>query len=501
MLCRVTLRQFEISCLQRTSAPPTTEAEDSATIEAPRVVSCDGGTVDDSPAVGPYETFPLQSGNAAPLYLITFDKNGQCQSPLTLAHLLQEAGTGKYTDVHLCSHGWNNVFKDAVHLYREFFGLYFQLRDQLRLNDPAGYRPLVIGVIWPSTWIVLPWEATPKIAALPSAAERDEAATSDQQILQEVALEVEASQAQRLYELVERGATLQPHEARELAGILLPVYQRSARSGSQTEIGDSAPSELTADDLLALWRKISPSPPTAAQRPGFARETTEPELRAAGGPLTWLDPRGPVRVASVLVMKDRAGVVGYDGVGPRLLHKLLGQNLRVHAIGHSFGCKVMLSALCCRSPVKLAASLLLLQPAISYLCFGDNIDGKGRTGGYRAALKYVQKPIYSTFSSHDVPLTKLFHLAVVRDSDWGEIRIAGVPPSKFAALGGFGPGGLKTGESNTVDVTAPGTKYPDHASYQVVALNGSGGQIKGHGDIATQFTAWAHLNLVSGEQL
>lgn len=454
-----------------------------------------------SSAVGPYETFPLQSGNSAPLYLITFDKNGQCQSPLTLAHLLQEAGTGKYTDVHVFSHGWNNVFKDAVHLYREFFGIYFQLRDRLKLSDPARYRPLVVGVIWPSTWMVPPWEATPKIAALPSAAERDEAATSEQQNLQEVTSEVEASKAQRLYELVERGATLQAEEAHEFASILLPIYQRSARDGSQQELGDSAPSELTADDLLALWRKISPTPHVGGQKPGFARDTQEPELRAAGGPLTWLDPRGPVRVASVLIMKDRAGVVGYNGVGPFLLQKLLGQNLRVHAIGHSFGCKVMLSALCCRSPVEPAASLLLLQPAISYLCFGDNIDGKGRAGGYRAALKYVQKPIYSTFSSHDVPLTRLFHLAVVRDSDWGEIRIAGVPPSKFAALGGFGPGGLRTGESNTVDVTVPGTKYPDNVGYQVIALNGSGGQIKGHGDVATQFTAWAHLNLVSGEQL
>ncbi len=440
-------------------------------------------------AVGPYETFSLQSGNAAPLYLIAFDKNGQCQSPLTLAHLLQETGSGRYTDVHVFSHGWNNVFKDALHLYREFFGLYFQLRDQLKLNDPAKYRPIVVGVIWPSTWMVLPWEETPKIAALPSAAERDEAATSEQQNLQEVASEVEASRAQRLYELVERGATLQPDEARELASILLPIYQRSARSSDEVEIGGSAPVDLTPDDLLALWRKISPAPPAAGQRPGFARETEDQQLRAAGGALTWLDPRGPVRVASVLIMKDRAGVVGYNGVGPLLLHKLLEQNLRVHAIGHSFGCKVMLSALCSRSPAKPAASVLLLQPAISYLCFGDNLDGKGRTGGY------------STFSSHDVPLTKLFHLAVVRDSDWGEARIAGVPPSKFAALGGFGPGGLKSGESNTVDVTAPETKYPDNASYQVVALNGSAGQIKGHGDVATQFTAWAHLSLVSGEQL
>jgi hypothetical protein len=457
--------------------------------------------VSGSSAVGPYETFPLQSGNSVPLYLITFDKTGQCQSPLTLAHLLEEAGMGKYTDVHVFSHGWNSVFKDAVHLYREFFGIYFQLRDQLKLNDPTSYRPLVVGVIWPSTWMVLPWEATPKIAALPSAAERDEAATAEQQNLQEVASEVEASKARRLYELVERGATLQADEARELASILLPIYQRSARGGSQAEIGESALSDLTADDLLALWRKTSPSPPAAGQKPGFARNTQEPELRAAGGPLTWLDPRGPVRVASVLIMKDRAGVVGYNGVGPLLLQRLLGQNLSVHAIGHSFGCKVMLSALCSQPPLKPATSLLLLQPAISYLCFGDNIDGKGRTGGYRAALRYVQKPIYSSFSSNDVPLTKLFHLAVVRDSDWGEVRIAGVPPSKFAALGGFGPGGVKPGESNTVAIPPPGTKYPDNARYQVVALNGSDGQIKGHGDVATQFTAWAHLNLVSAEQL
>lgn len=450
----------------------------------------------------PYETFRLQSGNSAPLYLITFDRNGQCQSPLTLAYLVKEAATGKYTDVHIFSHGWNNVFKDAVDLYRTFFQLYFQLREQRNLNDPAKYRPIVVGVIWPSTWMVLPWEATPKIAALPSSAERDEAATAEQQTLQEVTAEVEASDAQRLYELTERGSTLQPDEARELAKILLPIYQRSARSGSETEIGGSARGELTVEDLLALWRKISPTPAPADRKPGFARgETEESEIRAAGGPLTWLDPRGPVRVASVLIMKDRAGVVGYNGVGPLLLHKLLGQNLRVHAIGHSFGCKVMLSALCSRSPAKRAASLLLLQPAISYLCFSDNIDDKGRIGGYRAALNYVEKPIYSTFSSHDVPLTKMFHLAVVRDSDWGEIRIAGVPPSKFAALGGFGPGGLKSGESNTVTVAAPGTKYPDNGRYQVVALNGSDGQIKAHGDVATQFTAWAHLSLVSGEQL
>ena len=120
----------------------------------------------DPGSVGPYEKLSLASGGTVPLYLITFDKEGRCQSPLTLASLLEQVDTGSYTDVHLFSHGWNNVFKDAVGLYRSFFGHYLSQRDQRGLNDPIKYRPLAVGIIWPSTLLVLPWESTPKIAAV-----------------------------------------------------------------------------------------------------------------------------------------------------------------------------------------------------------------------------------------------------------------------------------------------------------------------------------------------
>lgn len=167
----------------------------------------------------------------------------------------------------------------------------------------------------------------------------------------------------------------------------------------------------------------------------------------------------------------------------------------------------MLSSLCCQAPARPAASLLLLEPAVSYLCFGENLDGKGRRGGYRDAFSYVSQPVMSTFSSGDTPLTKFFHLALIRDSDWGEQRIAGMPPSKFAALGGYGPGGLSTGESETLDLLSPdspspGNLYPrGEAGIKIFGLDGSKGQITGHGDVATRFTAWAHLNLVSGGEL
>ena len=464
-------------------------------------------------SIGEYEKLALASGGAVPLYFISFDKEGRCQSPLTLTALLAQVDSGRYTDVHVFSHGWNNVFKDAVSLFRNFFTRYFNERDQRGLNNPAKYRPLGVGIIWPSTLLVLPWESTPKIAALNTGLD-DEQIAADRAALEDVAEAVPPSALDRLYEFAERGSTLNPAEAKEFANILLPVYQQAAglqRSGREIEELDSGvPTEMTAEQLLALWQTLSPGGSVNNREPGFATDDGDPlpvatvvDQPVTASFLSWLDPRGPIRVASVLQMKDRAGTVGAMGVGPLLIQKLLAmKKARIHLIGHSYGAKVILSSLCCEPNRSSAASLLLLEPAISYLCFGQHIDGKALNGGYRAALDRVEQPILSTFSSRDIPLTKLFHLAVIRGSDWGEQKIAGVPPSKFAALGGFGPGGLKEGEGKTIKMLAPGTVYPSgEAGIRIYGVDGSDGKIKGHGDVATEFTAWAHLNLVSGPEL
>jgi hypothetical protein len=471
----------------------------------------------DPGSVGPYEKLSLAGGGTVPLYLITFDKEGRCQSPLTLASLVAQVDTGRYTDVHVFSHGWNNVFRDAVGLYRQFFGHYFSQRDQRGLNDPKRYRPLAVGIIWPSTLLVLPWESTPKIAAVASSPGLDDdEAAADRDALEGVAGAVRPSDLHRLYEFAERGPTLNPAEARELANILLPIYQNAAANeDASPEIAGAdsggVPKRVTAEQLLALWQELSPGGAADNREPGFAPDQgSDPAagMPMAAQPLTagflsWLDPRGPIRVASVLQMKDRAGTVGAKGVGPHLIQKLLAmQKARIHLIGHSYGAKVILSSLCCHPVSARAASLLLLEPAISYLCFGRRIDGKALNGGYRDALNRVEQPILSTFSACDIPLRKLFHLAVIRGTDWGEQRIAGLPPSRFAALGGFGPGGLEAGEGKTIEMLAPPAKYPSgEAGVRIYGVDGSKGKIKGHGNVATEFTAWAHLNLVSGPEL
>ncbi|QPK65361.1 hypothetical protein IVG45_10710 [Methylomonas sp. LL1] len=445
---------------------------------------------------GPFEFFSTNSGQKVPLYLIPFDKKGRCEGPLTQDELLHAVASGEFTDIHIFSHGWNNIFKEALERYRSFFTGYLSIRDQFGLNNPEVYRPLFVGILWPSTALVLPWEEGPDIAG---AGGQDQPILDEQFALRELASDLPDDRVSRFYELAQRGRTLTRVEGIEFAEILSIVY----RKYGDTELGTDA--NISADDLLKVWH---PSMDDSGEG-GFAPDETEPksDQPATAGVLDFLDPRNAIRMATVWQMKDRAGTVGAHGVGP-MLHDILktleeeekARNTRVHLMGHSYGAKVVLSALCYPSnlPRKIT-STLLLQPAISYLCFGENIDENGRHGGFRKALQSVDRPIFTTFSKNDAALTKFFHLAVRRDSDLGEQKIAGIPPSKFAALGGFGPGGMQNGESKTIPMPEVGTRYPLEG-FKILGIDGSDDKIKGHGDVSNRFTEWALVNLVSGEK-
>lgn len=225
-----------------------------------------------------------------------------------------------------------------------------------------------------------------------------------------------------------------------------------------------------------------------------------------------LDPRNVLRLFSVYQMKDRAGVVGSRGIAPLLRDLLMatsGGGAPVHAVGHSYGCKVVLSAIC--EPTALSRpldSLLLLQPAVSHLCFADQVPGANGPGGYAATLHAdrVRGPIFSTYSRQDFALHETFHLALRRDGDLGEADIglatagedttAGKPPSRYAALGGYGP---RRARQHLIDpMPKSGEPYPASlAGTAIASFDGSSpGLIGGHGDISDTTCAWALHNLI-----
>jgi hypothetical protein len=222
------------------------------------------------------------------------------------------------------------------------------------------------------------------------------------------------------------------------------------------------------------------------------------------------DPRWIIRVASVWMMKDRAGIVGKTGVAPLIRGVVNESECRLHLIGHSFGAKVILSAGLGAGPFREDCkidSMLLLQPAISAFSFAAALPQGNGSGLYRPVLAQVRQPILTTFSENDWPLTKLFHNFLTRESDARETapaREAGVPPvypNPYAALGGFGPQPLATEELAAQEFSWTflrqfPQRYAIPQRAKVIGLRSRNGQIACHGCVSNSYTWWALWNQV-----
>jgi hypothetical protein len=234
----------------------------------------------------------------------------------------------------------------------------------------------------------------------------------EHQRLLELAEEIPEEHVERFYQLAQQ-PLLGDHEARELAEFIRPLY------ASDNDIQWLRPPD--DEDVLAVSRLL-PALPDAAADPDRVISVGNdlPSLRIAGdGSGTGgFDPRDILRVFTVWQMKDRAGRVGTRGVGP-LLARIRSCTAggegsppaRLHLIGHSYGCKVLLSAILASGNFEGQGqpidSLLLLQPAVNHLCFAARLPAIGHADGYAAVLQRVRQPILSTFSSHDRPLAIL----------------------------------------------------------------------------------------------
>jgi hypothetical protein len=456
----------------------------------------------DTLPIGPYRTVRLESGVEVPWYIIPFDRDGECSGPQTRNQLLEKLKAGSYTDVYLFSHGWNNAWKEATDRYNSFAEGFLGMREKFGLKTAPDYRPLLIGIYWPSTVLVTEKEAGPKILA---DAPDEDAIAEERLRIEELAAAVPAQRRQRFYELTQ-ASEIDEKQARELADILQAVY-----AADDDELPDAG--GLSPPEILQSWRQSgSISPPPTKETAGSVDDSDDsPEEAPVAGPqaaggfrdtLIHLLPRDIVRVATVYQMKDRAGKVGAQG-GKRLLEdvfKSFGGN--VHLIGHSYGCKLLLSAVVTAELPRKVNSILLLQAAVSHLCFAGEVPGTGREGGYRRALDRVEKPIFCTFSAKDKPLHDLFHLGVRRKADLGEVRILAKskePPSRYAALGGYGP--RHSGELLT-ELLLPPVTYTLNQKTRIYGLDatpdGARPRIANHGDVTNQYTWWALYQQLHG---
>lgn len=420
-----------------------------------------------------------------PTWLVRFDKDGVCTSPATAAALTQNLASTAYSDVLFYSHGWNTDFSDAVGQYNGFLK---EFEAVIARRPLPAFKPIFVGVTWPSVW--WPADKGPDMAAGDAGAHPDSLRSN---VADDLAASLPADQRAEFYELADR-PTLDDRGALALATLVARLMGKTPE-----EVDGTDASIITPEGILKLVKNLA-----YAQRGPVNQNDDLESFGMVGGGSAGVSAAGEssnpfdfLKLASVFQMKDRAGTVGWNGVAVLLRALLSATPARVHVFGHSFGAKVMLSAICAPAALpRFPDTLLLLQPAISHLCFATAIPGRNGAGGYRSALDRVRLPIISTFSAMDFPLHDVFHLALRRPADLGELKIAaaaagaGEPPNKYAALGGYGPRGA--GEHAPIaPIPGEGEPFPNLGGSRLVGLDGSSNRITSHGDVMTSFTAWA----------
>lgn len=424
-------------------------------------------------------------GIDAPCYVTHFNKDGSPEDLIRLNRLIEIIQLGGYTDVYTFSHGWNTDKNDAIELYTKWITGYMKLRTSLRekIGDESSMnfhsKPLFIGITWPSKWAVLSdiWSGGSTKNLRITDTRYYEDPTIDTPV-EEFSLEakdtlineladdyVNSQDRAEFLELCSQTSELSNQDRERLLKLLLPLFASS-------------------DDV---------QPPTPLASRGLLGGISLGDL--------WL-------YGSFWQMRDRAGIVGRNGVHQLLVGILQGSKpIRLHLIGHSFGAKVLLSAVSSEKlswPKQKVTSMLLLQPAIVNRVFDS-------TGTFRKVLGRTESPVLSTFTKRDGPLRGVFHWAVEasRIGNWGRPqperyqlmaadrqRDPDLPPTdSTSALGGYPPTELTDQEFRVVDpVKKIGDVY-DFGSYAVCAMR-MHEEISGHTEIANDHTYYLLYSLV-----
>jgi hypothetical protein len=285
---------------------------------------------------------------------------------------------GGVTDLFVLSHGWNSSVGSARSLYNSMFSLLAPMVGD-KLPTCAA-----VGIIWPS--LLFPDDDPAHAQAAPSS-----------------------------------GA--------ELATALAPAFPGNEDNlttlGTLLDKQPADPASLQQFHQLASGLVTSPAlaPEDAGPAAAMTAETgavfghaaamsKTPIGNAQGLPnpfkTLWSGAREVLRSMSYYEMKNRAGVVGRQGLGPMLARLAsAAPGLRVHLMGHSFGARLVsyaltgLPATAARgaTPVK---SLTLIQGAFSHFAFARPTPCKAvSAGALSGVVDRVDGPLLSTFSAAD----------------------------------------------------------------------------------------------------
>ena len=375
------------------------------------------------------------------------------------------------TDVVVLSHGWQGDVPAARKQYERWISAMVDNDERAKpLRDrEGGFRPLVIGLHWPSK----AWGDEELSDRGFSVSGRENADAN------EVSTDIPESLVSTLADRLEDR----------------PEVRAQIRTLLEIALADPAPRRLpkaAVDAYEELDRQLEERAEGNGAAPGDDREPFDVEgiYRACriadtasfGGPSLGAL-LAPLRTMTFWHMKRRANKFGESGAAT-LLDRLQERKVRVHLMGHSFGCVVMSSAVCGprsnprREPV---ASLTLIQGAMSLWSFAPVIPKDPGRAGYFSRLRadrLVAGPIVASTSHYDKAVRTYYSIAATMAKQVEFPAGAEVELPKYGGIGTWGVQGLDVARSETLNATPVGLHLTPGEVVNVdasnVIRNGSG---------------------------
>lgn len=407
----------------------------------------------------------MTTTNTIPFFELKFDKDAELTVPAELKAIELELQSGKYTDILIIAHGWNNDLAEAGELYEKLLQL---IQEQIAHHPVKGRNFISIGIFWPSKKF----------------------GRNDQESGGAVALNSKLEAAN----MIERCNELDEFISTPAAGIALKNIVGSLNKKAPE------PKEL-ATQFISLYNSISGTKTGAMDEEALkfydiallTQILEDPDFLDTGGPLE-PDMGGAASIfngmrngisnllnlATYYQMKERAGLVGTKGLNPIIKRLKDIGGAKIHLAGHSFGARLLTSAISGSTdiPAIQVQSLTLIQAAFSHYAFAEKYD-KNFDGLFRSiiAKKHVTGPIVITHTRNDTAVGIAYAIAsrIAR-------QVASAVGGKDDFYGGLGSNGAqKTPEATDGQLLNMGDNYSFEAGgiYNLKADQ----YIKDHSDI------------------
>jgi pimeloyl-ACP methyl ester carboxylesterase len=338
------------------------------------------------------------------------------------------------SDVFLMCHGWKESIPSAKAQFDSWATVMAESASDLsRARKRPGFRPLFVGLHWPS----LPWDdaefAPPGSGAARDTASRD-AACVDTYARRIADTPVARQALSTIFQAAGRHrilATL-PNEVRTAYCVL----------DQESGLGSAREGAPPGDDR---------EPFDPEQRFQAARQASATRAGASDGADSLLS---PLRQLSFWNMTARARALG-EFAARELVRGLLNARgeMRVHLMGHSFGC-IVVSAAVAKNPEgavlpRPVQSLVLVQGDLSLWSYCSDIPYRRGTPGYFRPLvtaRHVAGPVVATQSRFDKAVGSWYPLAA------GAVRQIDFASGELPRYGGAGTFGFRGPDLDPVDL-------------------------------------------------